>query len=93
MCNKLECICKKTAVAHFKTVSWHLHGEIGKCRRIPLILTLVIRIADYPDRLGPSGKFVENSTKLTFLEITGDQIKYGIVLWLVELQIRRGRKV
>lgn len=29
-----------------------------------LIQTLVIRIANYPDRLGPSGKFVENSTKL-----------------------------
>ena len=26
--------------------------------------------ADYPDRLGLSGKFVENSTKLNFLEIT-----------------------
>jgi hypothetical protein len=27
--------------------------------------------AFYPDRLGPSGKFVENSTKRTCLEITG----------------------
>ena len=26
--------------------------------------------ADYPDRHGPSGKFVKNSTKLTCLEIT-----------------------
>jgi len=33
--------------------------------RIPLIRKLVIRIANYPDRLGPSDKFVENSTKLT----------------------------
>ena len=32
--------------------------------RIKLIWTLVIRIANYPDRLGPSGKYVENSTKL-----------------------------
>jgi hypothetical protein len=31
--------------------------------------------AGYPDRLGPSGKFVENSTKLYFLEITGYRIK------------------
>jgi len=43
--------------------------------RTPLIRTLVIRIANYPDRLGPSGKFVKNSTKLTCLEITGYRIK------------------
>jgi len=49
--------------------------------------------AGYPDRLGPSGKFVEKSTKLTCLEITGYRIKYGTVLWLLGLQIRRGRKV
>jgi hypothetical protein len=36
----------------------------------PIIRTLVIRIANYPNRLGPSGKFVENSTKLICLEIT-----------------------
>ena len=47
----------------------------------------------YPDRLGPSGKFVENSTKLTCLKITGYPIKYSTVLWLVELQVRCGRKV
>ena len=49
--------------------------------------------AGYPDRLGPSGKFVENSTKLTCLEITGYRIKYSTVLWLLELQSMRGRKV
>jgi len=54
---------------------------------------LVIRIANYPDRLGLSGKFVENLKKITFLEITGYRIKYSTVLWLTELQIRRGRKV
>jgi len=37
--------------------------------------------------------FFENSTKLTCLEITGYQIKYNTVLWLLELQIRSGRKV
>ena len=47
--------------------------------RTPLIRTLVIRISNYPDRLGPSGKFVENSTKLTCLEITGYWIKYSTV--------------
>ena len=50
-------------------------------------------IANYPDRLSPSCKFVENSIKLTCLEITGYRIKYNTVLWLLELQIRRGRKV
>jgi hypothetical protein len=49
--------------------------------------------AGYPDRFGLSGKFVDNSTKLTCLEITGNQIKYSTVLWFLELQIRRGRKV
>jgi len=61
--------------------------------RPPPIRTLVIRIANYPDLLGPSGKFVENSTKLTCLEITGYRIKHSTVLWLLELQIRHGRKV
>ena len=54
--------------------------------RTPLIRKLVIRTANYPDPLGHSGKFVENSTKLTCLEITGYRIKYSTVLWLIELQ-------
>ena len=49
--------------------------------------------AGYPGRLGPLGKFVENSTKLNCLEITGYWIKYSTVIWLPELQTRRGRKV
>jgi len=40
----------------------------------------VIRIANYPGRLGPSRKFVENSTKLNCLEITCYQITYSTVL-------------
>jgi hypothetical protein len=40
----------------------------------------LIRIANYPDQLGPSGKFVDNSTKLTCLEITGYRINYSSVL-------------
>ena len=63
------------------------------CSRTPLIRTLVIRTVNCPDQLGPSVKFVENSTKLTSLEITSYRIKYSAVLWLIELQIRRGRKV
>ena len=61
--------------------------------RTQLNRTLVIRIANYPDQLGPSGKFVENSTKLTCLEITGYRIKYSTVFRLLVLQIRLGRKV
>ena len=64
-----------------------------KFSRTPLILTLFILIASYLDRLGPSDKFAQNSTELTCLEITDYLIKYRTVLWLVELQIRRGRKV
>ena len=61
--------------------------------RTLLIRTLVLRIANYLDRLGPSSKFVENSTELTYLETTGYRIKYSTVLWLLKLQIKRGRKV
>ena len=74
-----------------------VRGNVGVCfvkyGTTPLIRTPAIRIANYSDRLCPSVKSVENSTKLTCLEITGYQIKYSAVLWLVELQIRRGRKV
>jgi len=54
---------------------------------------MVIRITNYVDWLCLSGKVFENSTKLNCLEITGYQIKYSTVLWLLELQIRRGRNV
>jgi hypothetical protein len=49
--------------------------------------------AGCPDRLGPSRKLEENSTKLTCLEITGYRIKYNRVLRLAELQIRRGQNI
>jgi len=41
----------------------------------------------------PFGKFVENPITLTCPEFTGYRIKYSTVLWLLELQIRRGRQV
>jgi hypothetical protein len=53
---------------------------------------LVIKLTKYPDLLGLLGKFVDNSTKQTWLEITCYQIKYSKVLWLTELQIRHGQK-
>ena len=46
----------------------------------------------YSDRHGPSGKFVENYIKPTCLEVTSYPIKYSTVLWLLDLQIRRGIK-
>jgi hypothetical protein len=61
--------------------------------RTPIIRTLVIRIASYPDRLEPSGKFFENSTKINCLEVTGYRIKYSRVLGLLELEIMLDRKV
>jgi hypothetical protein len=54
---------------------------------------LVIQNAYYLDRLGTSGKFVENSKKVTCLDITSYALKYSAVLWLLELQIRSGQKV
>jgi hypothetical protein len=54
--------------------------------------------AVYPERqlygsVRSFNKFVENSTKLTCLEITGYLIKYIRVLSLLELHIRHGRNV
>jgi hypothetical protein len=46
-----------------------LGASASKYSRTPFIRTLVTRIANYADRLDPSGKFVEKSTKLTCLEI------------------------
>jgi len=51
--------------------------------------TILQYISTYLDQLGPSGKSVEISTKLTCLEITSYRLKYR----LLELQIRCGRKV
>jgi len=58
--------------------------------RTPLIPTLVIQIANYPVRLGPSGKFVDNSTKLTCLEVGGYRIVYSTVLWFIERNFKSG---
>ena len=51
-----------------------------KYSKTPIIRNLVIRNSDYPDRLESWGKYVENSTKLTCLEITGYRIKYSSVM-------------
>ena len=52
-----------------------------------------MQIANYLVRFGTSGKFVENSKKLICLEFTVYRIKYSSVLWLLELQNRRGQEV
>jgi len=86
----------------------HLQCAISytKYRRTSLIRTPFIRIAVYRISLTFRvnllrnlkeltcllGKFVNNSIKLTCLEITGYRIKYITVFWLLELQIRRSRK-
>jgi hypothetical protein len=72
-----------------------IFGTFQECyySRTPLIRTLVNRIANYPDWLGPSGKFVQDSSKLTCLEVTGYPIKYSTLLWFLELQIMNGRKI
>ena len=59
-----DCFSDVTSV----TSNWLLRKEKKiKYSISPLIRTLAIRTAYYPDLLGPSGKFVENSTKLTCL--------------------------
>ena len=60
---------------------------------LPVIRKPVIRTTNNPARLGPSCKSAQNCTALSCLEITSYRIKYSTVLWLIELQIRRGRKV
>jgi len=81
-----NCFC----TFYFMQVNMHSNSSSGICHgtysRIPPIRMLVIQIADYPDRLGPSDK-------LSRLEITSHRIKYSTALWLLELQIRRGQKV
>jgi len=59
----------------------------SKYSKTPLIRKLVIQNANYQDRPGLSGKFMENSTTLTALDITGYRIKYSTLLRLLEFQI------
>jgi hypothetical protein len=60
-----------------------------------LIYTVELHLSGSPIiRIGLALRVnVENSTKLTCLDIAGYRIKYSTELWLLELQIRRGRKV
>jgi len=71
-------ICATPLPAHsaFRKLPWQEFCELEAITdaATPRIRTSVIRSANYPDRLGPSSKFVENSTKLTCLEITGYRV-------------------
>ena len=69
------------------------YSHTGRISELHLSGRLLSRNSNYPYRLGTSGKFVHNPTKLTGLEITVNWIKPNTVLWLVESAIRRGRKV
>jgi hypothetical protein len=64
-----------------------VHSCVFQYSRTSLLQALAIWFASYVDWLVPLGKFVENSTKLTCLDIAGYQIKYSTVLWLLDLQL------
>jgi len=55
-------VCYRARVRTYRTHDVEYNGA-------PRIQTLVIRIANYPDRLGPSGKFVKNFTKRACLKL------------------------
>jgi hypothetical protein len=93
----MQAQCGKVAIVG-KTIKWrpctyvnHLHVYIS-CVHVWYLSVQSIHNTNYPDRLGPSGNFVENSTKLICLEITGYRIEYRAVkcYGCPELQIRRG---
>jgi hypothetical protein len=77
--------------------SWGLTGVnavfVIQTKAYTVELHLSVRWLPGSDRIGLSGEFVENCTKVTYLEINGYRIKYSSVLWLLELQTRRDRKV
>ena len=69
--------CTYLTVQHHWSPTWLCINAVSlEYSGIPIIRTLLIRINNYPDQLGPSGKFVENSIKLNYLKITGYRIKY-----------------
>jgi hypothetical protein len=77
-------------VPNVKWVFWFSKQRLFETySRTPLLLTLVIRIGSA--RLGSSGKFVENSTKLPCLEITGYPIKCSTVFVYWECRVLSGK--
>ena len=79
-----QCMLRMHPNAAIKIVKYkHSHLRIlvintTKYSRTPIIRKLVIRTANYPERLGPSGKFVENYTKLALkLPVIGSSTVQG----------------
>jgi len=70
--------CSESPTENINTVEIHLSGR------------WLFGTPIYRNGLDRSVKFVENSTKLTCLEIAGYRIKYNTVLWLLELRIMNG---
>jgi len=66
---------------------------LTQIQQISTYQTLVSRSPIILIGLALWAKFVENSTKLTWLKVTGYRITYSRVLRLIELQISLGRKV
>jgi hypothetical protein len=56
-------------------IEYHVSNRKRKYRISSFIRKLIIRIASYPNWFGPLSKFVENSTKVICLKITGYRIK------------------
>ena len=98
LCNSVPFLQYGCSKVNSFTLTMCVRKVKGKIRQTrysttPFTPMMVIWIANYLDWLGPSDKFVKNSTKLTCLAITSCWIKYSTVLWLLELHIRCDRKV
>jgi hypothetical protein len=81
---------RKKCVYKYIYIYTHTHARTHTHTHI--VLHLSGRRLFGSDRLDPSGKSVENSTKLSCLIIADYRIKYSTVLWLLVLQIRRSTK-
>jgi hypothetical protein len=84
-----------TRTSHLTLLMIHLVTPNHSCNTKQLQYNSNYLEAGYPDQLGSSGNFVENSTKLICLEITSYRTEYSTVksYGCLELQIRRGRKI
>jgi hypothetical protein len=69
-----------------------LHLIMG-CSQAPYCCSFCVRHANYPNRLDPPGKFVEDSTKQTCLEMTGYRIMYNTALCLLSEAWSKGLDV
>ena len=68
-------------------------GSIGPCGLCSGQVAVRVRMLAIRTGLAAGENLSRILQKLTCLEIAGYRIKYSTVVWLIELQIRRGRKV